>query len=287
MKKKRYFLGWYFKICDGVQNIALIPSIGIDKEGNKSAYIQVNTISDSYIFNFNYSEFLFNKKTKSIIIGGNVFSPDGVDVSLRSDKVEIILKADFSGMLKPKRHIMGPFRFFPLKCKHEILSLKHTVNGILEINGQIYKYKDAVGYIESDKGCSFPEKYLWLQCNDFTETECSFFLAVALIPFLLFSFTGLICMLNIKNKEYRFATYNFAKIKKIESNEIVLKKRSLRLEVLFESAAANELFSPKEGSMDGAITESLDGKIKIRLYKGKKLLYNLSGQNAGVEVFGY
>lgn len=287
MKKKRYFLGWYFKICDGDQNIALIPSISIDKEGKKSAYIQVNTFSDSYVFNFNYSEFFYNKKTKVIVVGGNVFSSGGVDINLKNDQAEIVLKADFNKVVKPKRHIMGPFRLFPLKCRHEILSLKHIANGVLEINGQVHKFKDAHSYIESDKGCSFPEKYLWLQCNDFPKTECAFFLAVALIPFMLFSFTGLICTLNLENKEYRFATYNFSKIKKINADEIVLKKKNLKLEVLFESSAANKLLSPKEGIMTDTITESLDGKLTIRLYKNKKLLYELNGQNAGVEVFGY
>jgi len=285
--KKKFFLGWYFKICDGIQNIALIPSIAINSAGEKFAYVQVNTILDSYIFNFNYSEFFYDKKAKKIIIGCNTFSHKGMAVNLKNDKTEIVLELKFDKFIKPKRHIMGPFRFFPLTCKHEIISLKHAVNGSLEINGHAHVFSNAKGYIESDYGRSFPKKYLWLQCSDFTEKECSFFLAVAKIPFLFFSFTGLICTLNLENKEYRFATYNFSKIEKIESGEIVLKKRNLRLEILFKSQSGNVLFYPEEGSMDKTITESLDGKINIRLYKKKKLLCELTGQNAGVEVFGY
>ncbi|MCL1901099.1 MAG: hypothetical protein FWG51_01740 [Firmicutes bacterium] len=288
MKKKRFFQGWYFKICDGGQNIALVPSVGINKNGVKSAYIQVNTLADSYIFNFEYSEFFYDKKTKVILMGGNVFSTEGIDVNLKNDKAEIILKAEFEKAAKPKKHIMGPFRFLKLKCKHEIISLKHTVNGELKINGHEHVFLNAIGYTESDSGCSFPEKYLWLQCNDFMERESSLVLAIAKIPLLLFSFTGLICTLNLENKEYRFATYNFSKIKNAKPGEIVVKKGKLRLEIFFKSVSSNKLFYPKEGNMEGTINESLDGEIKIRLFKGKRLLLQeLNGQNAGIEVFGY
>ena len=43
-------------------------------------------------------------------------------------------------------------------------AMKHQVNGQITVNGQIYKFQNGIGYIEGDRGYSFPERYIWTQC---------------------------------------------------------------------------------------------------------------------------
>lgn len=43
--------------------------------------------------------------------------------------------------------------------------------------------------------------------------------SVADIPFKMFDFTGVICVLIVKGKEYKFTTYNNAKIIECETNK--------------------------------------------------------------------
>ena len=122
---------------------------------------------------------------------------------------------------------MGPFRYVPfMECRHSVVSMKHTVNGSININGKAYSFDNAAGYIEGDRGYSFPKRYIWTQC---IFENGSLMLSVADIPFGLFSFTGIIGIIHVNKKEYRFATYLRAKAVKIEKGEIIIKHMRVHL----------------------------------------------------------
>ena len=61
-------------------------------------------------------------------------------------------------------------------------------------------FYDNMGYIEKDWGTSFPNKYFWLQCNDFATGNASIMISVAEIPFLGTKFTGCICSVYLNGK---------------------------------------------------------------------------------------
>ena len=112
---------------------------------------------------------------------------------------------------------MGPFHYIPfMQYKHSVISMKHIVNGTLTINNENYVFKNDLGYIEGDRGFSFPKQYAWTHCffND-----GSLMLSVADIPFGLFHFTGSISVILLNDKEYRFATYLGAKAIKKGQNK--------------------------------------------------------------------
>lgn len=69
-------------------------------------------------------------------------------------------------------------------------------------------------YIEKDWGCSFLRSYICCQGNNSQKTNASFMFSVADIPFKLFTFIGLICVLLVDNEEFKFTTYNFMKFYK-------------------------------------------------------------------------
>ena len=100
---------------------------------------------------------------------------------------------------------LSPF----LQCRHSILSMKHSVTGNICINGVDYSFSNANGYLEGDRGYSFPKEYAWTQCFF---AGGSLVLCVADIPFGLFSFTGIISIIHYHGREYRLATYLGAKV---------------------------------------------------------------------------
>ena len=61
---------------------------------------------------------------------------------------------------------MGPFRLISdMECAHGVISMAHRLEGILNVNGECFDFSDGMGYIETDRGHSFPNAYLWTQCT--------------------------------------------------------------------------------------------------------------------------
>ena len=95
---------------------------------------------------------------------------------------------------------MGPFSYIPfMECNHAILSMQSHIKGSININNNRINFNNGIGYTEKDWGCSFPKSYIWCQGNSFQNSNASFMLSIANIPFKLFSFRGIICVL-IKGK---------------------------------------------------------------------------------------
>ncbi|MBN2299868.1 MAG: hypothetical protein JXC31_01645, partial [Acholeplasmataceae bacterium] len=186
-------------------------------------------------------------------------------------------------------NIMGIFGYLNfMECYHGIVSMNHQLNGILNTNQSNIDFFNGKGYIEKDWGKSFPKSYVWLQSNHFKDPNTSFLFSYADIPFLGFHFKGLIMNFIYQNKEYRFATYNNAKVKKetIEDGHVYyeIKKGKYLLEIHAKSSVQVELASPKNGLMVDKIKEGLSGNITIKLYEKDKLIYEDIGKHAGIEI---
>lgn len=78
---------------------------------------------------------------------------------------------------------MGWYSYVPLmECKHGIVSVNHYLKGKIRINGNSIDLSEGKGYIEKDWGTSFPEVWIWIQSNNFTNPETSFTFSLAKIP---------------------------------------------------------------------------------------------------------
>jgi tocopherol cyclase len=179
-----------------------------------------------------------------------------------------------------------------MECYHGVVSMNHTVNGILRMNNEEIDFENGKGYIEKDWGTSFPEKYIWIQCNNFSSRKTSVFCSVANIPYMKKSFLGFICNILIEGKEYRFATYNNSTmhVESILNGKIILllenKEATLRLEANIRETA--ELIAPKLGRMEKIIKEGLSGGTKFCLYdKQKQIKFEDVGSMAGIEIVGF
>jgi len=99
--------------------------------------------------------------------------------------------------------------------------MTHKINGQLMVNNRKYVFHNGAGYIEGDRGYSFPERYIWTQC---CFENGSLMLSVADIPMFGFHFTGIIGVVLLDGKEYRIATYLGAHIKRIVENTVIVRQ---------------------------------------------------------------
>ncbi|MBQ6820728.1 MAG: hypothetical protein IJO26_05480 [Clostridium sp.] len=282
--KNSYFEGWYFKQQTRNYSIAFIPGINIDRNGNKYAFIQVIDEEKSYNINYDFKYFSISEDKLTIQIENNIFSINGIDINIKNKDINIKGKLIYKDITKVKSDIMGPFAFFPfMECIHGILSLKHKVNGILEINDKEIEFLDDSGYIEKDSGKSFPENYLWIQCNYFKDKDMSIIASIADIPFLGFKFKGCIAIVYYQGKEYRLATYNGAKIIKYDEKQVIIKKGVYKLEIEIRDLSPQELLAPNIGEMKRTINENISCNANFKFYKGSKLIFNLNSDKASFE----
>lgn len=295
MKKDRYFEGWYFKqVCEKhQQTISFIPGISLIK-GDEHAFVQVIIAPkiETHYFRFDIKEFSTQDEPFSVRIANNIFKEDGISIDLHDENLTIIGTLNYgefkkidSSLYSPT--IMGPFTYIPnMECNHGVISMDHSVNGQLDINEQSWLFDNDRGYIEKDWGTSFPKRYLWVQANHFNEPSVCFMASVAKIPFLGFSFNGVIANLIINEKEHRFATYNGYKDKNIEKFEggfsFELKKGDDLCKVIVQFDDSGELKAPQYGAMSGVIKEGLGAKITV-MYQGKTYV----SEFGGAELVGY
>ncbi len=265
-----FFRGYYFKHQINGQTIAFIP--GMSKHG---AFVQVITPWESNCFYYSHAKF-----GKNIQVGDNIFSSKGIKISLPGISGSIRY-----GKLTPLHSdIMGIFRFFPMECRHVIISMRHTLKGSLTINGNHYDFHGGTGYIEGDSGRSFPSRYVWIQANDFPD-KSSITISLAKIPFCGFHFFGAFAVLILQGKEYRLATYLGVRVSD-KKDIIIFRQGDLTLVVrILSQGTGYPLASPKNGVMNGIIKEHNDSCVNIRLWKGKRMLCNLTSRHAGYERF--
>lgn len=186
-------------------------------------------------------------------------------------------------------NIMGPFSYFPsMECNHAVLSMKSNVSGSLHFNNNLINFDNGIAYIEKDWGTSFPKSYIWCQSNEFLAFPANFMLSIAKIPLGSFNFTGIISDISFENKEYKFATYYGAKLKKYnvsnDSISIEIQQGNKTLSVSSLSENSNFLFAPSKGKMKREILESISSKIDVQIKEKDKIIFSNSGFNSGLEI---
>ena len=281
-----YFEGWYFKCQtkDG-KTVALIPAIHRDSSGQSSASLQVISEAGTWWLEYPEAEFHVLRQPLRVSLGPNTFGGEGI--SLQVERSGLSLHGELRhGPLTPlQSDIMGPFRVISeLECTHGVVSMGHHLDGTLTLNGETFDFSSGYGYIETDRGRSFPDKYLWTQCGWTKPEATSLMLAVATIPALKhIRFTGTICSIHYNKREYRLATYKGARIKACSEHgaEVVQGKYRLLVEVL--EYQRQPLRDPMEGAMGRIIHESLCSKVRYRFWEKGNLLFDHTDDGASFE----
>ena len=282
--KKTYFQGWYYKSQNSSQTVAVIQAKHIDADGKHSASVQLITDHSAWCVWYPISEFSNNKN--AVRIGENRFDEHGITIDIKNDSVAAFGKLSFGPLCRLRYDIMGPFRYIPfMECRHSVFSMAHTVEGHLVINGSEYAFDPGMGYIEGDRGCSFPSVYAWTQClfGDESKKPCSLMLSVADIPFAFSRFTGIIGVILFHGKQIRLATYLGARAIKIDGGEIIIKQGCYRLTARLIKRLGKPLYAPIAGSMTRVIHEDPSCMVYYQFQKNNSTLFEFVSDRAAFE----
>ena len=296
LKKKNYFEGWYFKhvSADKGNAFAVIPGISVSGDSHSFVqYVDGNSGKTSY-FRYETGDFVFNRNKFEIQIGKSHFSANGISLNLNNSDFSVLGEINYSeisglpkSILMPG--IMGWYSYVPgMECNHEVVSVNHKLSGSLSINGTINDFTGGNGYIEKDWGTSFPESWLWLQCNDFNSSPVSIMISVAKIPWKGSYFIGLVAFVSIEGRTEILATYNGAKVERLNridenTTEVRLKKGHFSLSAIITKKGVGTLKAPKLGAMESNIKESINSEVFFEYRKSGNIIFSGKGTRAGYE----
>ena len=280
-----YFEGWYFKHQNPQgQTLALIPAFHIDREGRRTASLQVISKDQAWWLEYPEAQLQVSRQPFQVQTGQSSFGSQGIDLHIQQDNLSLCGSLHYGPFTALRSDIMGPFRFFAgMQCAHGVISMGHSLEGALELNGECLDFSGGTGYIETDRGRSFPSKYLWTQCVWGGPERGSLMLAIAAIPLPVGGFTGCICSALYHGQEYRLATYRGAKIEKWSPSGAVIRQGQYRLEVELLNERRQALRAPVEGRMERTIHESLCAEVRYRFWHGDNLSLQHTDSNASFE----
>ena len=246
-----YFEGWYFKCQDKDKTLALIPARH-RFQGKTTCSLQVITDEKAFFIPLPWERLTFDKGNFTVRFGENQLGQQGIRLNLEGDGCRISGALDFGRFSPIASPIMGPFRLVPfLHCRHDVFSMSHRVTGEITVNGKVYAFSKGRGYIEGDRGRSFPPHYAWTHC--FFPGGSLMACAAEIRPF---GFTGVLGLIHFQGKEYRLATYLGAKAVKIQDGELVIRQGNWELRCTREAPVGHLLRAPEIGAMRRLIRES-------------------------------
>ncbi len=297
-----YFEGWYYKLVDasGSTRLAVIPGMMLDlNPDNNQAFIQVMDGESTRVIFKQYplESFQPEKHVLDLKVGTNHFSQHHIQLDFEQDDLRITGEVRFQGITPwpvtlASPGIMGWYAWVPfMECYHGVVSLDHALQGSLEINGKRIPFDGGRGYIEKDWGRSFPECWIWMQTNHFSQPGTCLSASIARIPWLKGDFPGFIVGLWHAGKLHRFATYTGAKVVRLEitAENIywTLENRTHKLELIANRAHAGLLHAPGDAGMGRRVAESLTAYVQVRLSTlSGDLVFDDVGKWAGLEMVG-
>lgn len=275
-----YFCGWYFKCQSDCETLAVIAA---SHKSGKQRYCSLQIITDeaAHMVRLPYEPVPYRCSGLNIKVSGNHLGEDGILLDIHSHTLNISGNIIFSHLHPIKYNIMGPFCYVPfMECRHSVVSMKHTVNGNIYVNDRCYDFHNANGYIEGDRGCSFPRDYAWTQC--FFDGG-SLMLSIASIPFGAFEFTGIIAVVHLNGREYRLATYLGARAERIKNGEIIITQGSMTLSAKLIRKNSHPLSAPSAGLMSRTIHESASCRAAYHFQKNGCTLLDFESDRASFE----
>ena len=281
-KRGPCFAGWYFKHQTKTgRALALIPAMHVDAAGRRSASLQVIAEGQSWWLEYPASKFHAAEKPLQIRLGQNAFSRAGIQLDIEQEGLSLHGALRYGPFTPLQSDIMGPFRFLPgMECSHGVFSMGHTLAGSLTLNGENLDFSGGTGYIESDRGRSFPSAYLWTQC---VWPGGSLMLSIADIPLPVGRFTGCICAVICRGREYRLATYRGVRIEQWSDTGAVIRQGKYRLTAELLEGKGCPLRAPADGVMGRTVHESLCSTVRYRFWAGERLLFDYTDRCAGFE----
>ena len=280
MRKNESFCGWYFRCRAGEKTLALIPAAHT-AEGRTTGSLQIITRDRCWNVPFSGEETAVAEAEPRAVLDRNIFCGRGLRLELERVGLSARGVLRFGPPAPPRYDVMGPFCGVPgMECRHRVFSFRHRVDGLLTLNGEEYRFEQGTGYIEGDRGCSFPRQYLWTQA-DFPGG--ALMLSAAEIPLGPVRFTGVIGAVLLGGRELRLASYLGGRAARIGGGRILVRQGPLTLEAACLEPPRNTLCAPAAGAMRRAIRENVSCRARYRLARSGKTLLGFETDGAAFE----
>lgn len=277
---KDSFCGWYFKCQSPTQTLVLIPAEH-RSGGGRGGSLQVLAGTQSWHLPFAGTQTFVSARAPEAMVGASRFTTRGIRLAVQTPELTARGTLRFGPPAPPAYDIMGPFARLPgMECRHSVISMEHRVDGTVTVNGTVFRFKDARGYLEGDRGDSFPREYLWTQCFF---PGGSLMLAAARVPVGPAAFTGVIGLVRWRQKEYRLATYLGARAVHIGSGGVVVRQKALELRARRLAGPGAALRAPVSGQMGRTIHEQGACAARYSLRCGRRTLLDFTVPDASFE----
>lgn len=285
-----YFEGYYFKLTSKDESLCFI--VGYTLGENAHSFIQVfgSKFTKMHYFKFETLMCTMMRNPLYIRINNNIFTKNKIQVELENDEIVIKGTVCFSkqaSLIKTRYmpSVMGPLSYVRAECVHDVVILYSKVNGAFRMRNQSIVFDDAYGYVEGDRGVSFPKAYLWLQA---IEEDFSIFLSLAVVDLKYFCFKGVIALIHHGNTQYRFGSYYLATFDVLEDvNAVTVSLKQGVYHLLVEIMNYEEdmmLVAPENGGMNGVTRECVEATISMSLFKNGFCVVSKEGLKASVEL---
>ncbi|MDY3280762.1 tocopherol cyclase family protein [Dysosmobacter sp.] len=266
-----YFEDWYCKCRTAAgQAVALIPAYHVDSGGRPGASLQVISGGGSWWVDYPAPAFDALPAVFWVKLGENRFRRQGLRLRAETEGLSLSGELRFGPFTPPRRDVMGPFRFLPgMECVHGVLSMAHPLAGSLTLNGEVLDFTGGTGYLETDRGRSFPRRYLWVQCSCPAE-EGSLMLAAAEVPVGPLRFPGCLCVVRHGSREYRLATYRGGRVTAWSAAGAEVRQGAYCLQLEFPAGEGHPLRAPRQGAMSRTVRERVQSEVRCRLLEGQR-----------------
>lgn len=301
-KQAPYFEGWYYKLVDQTtqHKFAFIPGIFLTNEPH--AFIQVlnGSTAEAWYHHYPLEAFWAADDRFEVQIGKSVFTDEFIRLDIDKPDQYIVGEVSFANthpwpVTLTSPGIMGWYAWVPtMECYHGVVSLDHGLDGQLIVEDTAVSFQNGRGYIEKDRGRSFPSSYIWMQTNHFDTVGTSLTASIAMIPWRSIKFRGFIVGLWHSGTLYKFATYTGAETEKLtvtsETVHWVMRDKTHRLEIIAQRGVDSQfglLKGPSDVEMGKRIAETLTATVQVRLSRVRddQTLFVENGRFAGLEVY--
>lgn len=297
LNKKKYFERWHIYLIDALKQYTLNLSVGVLLQGREEyAFIQISSNQSELSHIIKYPIELVSYTNDSIMIENNILSAEFIQLDLKDEHFHLVGKITFA---KGKQidttiwrpGLMGPFKFLPfLKSYHEVLSLTHPIMGELEFNGKMFNFNEGKGAMDKDWGRSFPNVWIWMQCNHFQNHDAALMVGVARMPIYLNYYTAFAVPFYFNDKVETYANYTGAHIAKLYRYKgyihLIITEKSKVIDLKIFGKEDIPLVASPMGNPIRDIYEYTGAKVEVKVTQGGRVVFEDIGEHAYLKIGG-